>query len=53
MQRQIESQLNAGSNEDAASALLLTFCDDNIEEFDKQNIVTNIGFEAIVHSVKG
>ena len=40
--RNIESQLNVGSNEDVADASLLNFHGQNIEEYDKQYIVTNI-----------
>ena len=39
------------SNEDVAAALLLTLHSANIEETDKQDIVTNISFEAIVSSI--
>ena len=41
-----------GSNEDVASASLLTLHGDNIEEYYKQDIVINIEFEAIVPSIK-
>ena len=36
------------NNEDVAAASLLTLHDNNIEEYDKQDIVTNTYFEAIV-----
>ena len=41
-----------GSNEDVASAPLLTLYGEIIEESYKQEIVTNIEFEAIVTSIK-
>ena len=44
--------MNVGSNEDVAAAPLLNFHGDSIEESDKQDIVTNISFEAIVPSIK-
>ena len=37
-----ESELVVGSNEDGAAASLLTFHGDNIADYDKQDIVTNI-----------
>ena len=40
------------SNEDVAAASLLALHSVNIEETDKQDIVTNISFEAIVSSIK-
>ena len=40
--KKIESQLNVGSNEDVSYTSLLTFHDNNIEESEKQDIVTNI-----------
>ena len=44
--------MNVVSNEDVAIASFITFQGDNIEEYKKQDIVTNIWFEAIVHSIK-
>ena len=41
-----------GINEYAADASLLNLNFDNIEEYDKKYIVTNIQFEAIVPSIK-
>ena len=52
MSKNTESHLNVGRNEYVTSASLLTFHDDKIEESDKQGIVTNIKFEAIVTSIK-
>ena len=52
MSKNTESHLNVGSNEYVTSASLLTFHDDKIEEYDKQDIVTNIKFEDIVTSIK-
>ena len=40
------------SNEDVVSSSLITLHGDNIEESDKQDIVTNIEFEATVPSIK-
>ena len=51
-QKYIESQLNIGRNEDVVAESLLNFYYENIEEYDKQDIVTNIQFEAIVPSIK-
>ena len=39
------------SDEDVASASLLNLHGDKFEEYDKQEIVTNIEFEAIVPSI--
>ena len=44
--------MNVGSNEYVAAASFLTCHDDKIEESDKQDIVTNIKFDAIVPSIK-
>ena len=52
MSKNKDSQLVVGSNEDVAAALLLTLHGDIIEDFDKQDIVTNIEFESIVPSIK-
>ena len=41
-----------GSNKDVAAASLLTLHDNNIEDFDKHDIFTNIEFEYIVTSIK-
>ena len=41
-----------GSNKYVAAASLITLHGDNIEEYDKQDIVTNIEFESIVPSIK-
>ena len=48
----IESQLNVGSNGDVADVSLLTLNDKKIDEYEKQDIVTNIYFEVIVPSIK-
>ena len=40
--KNIESKFNVGSNEDVEYESLLTLNVDNIEESDKQDIVTNI-----------
>ena len=48
----IESQLNFGSNENVSAASLLNFYDNNIEEYEKQGIVTNLKFEYIITSIK-
>ena len=50
--KNIEYQLVVGSNEYVAAASLITLHGDNIEEYDKQDIVTNIEFEAILPSIK-
>ena len=42
MSKNIDSQLTVGSNEDVEAASLLTLHGSNIEESDKQHIVTNI-----------
>ena len=41
-QKYIESQLNIGRNEDVVAESLLNFYYENIEESDKQDIVTTI-----------
>ena len=46
MSKNIEPKLNVGSNEYVAAEALLTSHGDNIEEYDKQDIVTNIEFES-------
>ena len=38
----MEFQLNIGSNENGVAASFLTLNDNNIEAYDKQDIVTNI-----------
>ena len=50
--KNIESKLVVGSDEGAAAASLLTLYGNNIEEYDKEDIITNIEFEAIVPSIK-
>ena len=40
------------SNENFAAASLFNLCGGNIEDSDKQDIVTNIEFEAILPSIK-
>ena len=40
--KNIESELNVGSNEDVAAAQFITLHENNIEESDKQDIFTNI-----------
>ena len=52
MSKNIKTQLNIGINEDVAAASLLTLHDKNVEEYEKQDIVTNISFEAILPSIK-
>ena len=42
MSKNIESQLNVGSNEYVVAAALITFHVNDIGEYDKQDIVTNI-----------
>ena len=42
MSKNMESQMNVWSNEYVAAASLLNFCGGNIEESEKQDIVTNI-----------
>ena len=44
MSKNIESQLVVGSNEDIAAASFTTFNGGNIEEYDKQDIGTNMEF---------
>ena len=44
--------MNVGSNEYVAAEALLTSHGDNIEEYDKQDIVTNIEFKSRAHSIK-
>ena len=50
--KNIWSQLNIGSNEDVAASELLTFHVNNVEEYENQDIVTNIKFEAISTSIR-
>ena len=52
MSENIEYQLVVGSNEYVASVSLLTLHGNSTEESDKQDVVTNIEFEAIVSSIK-
>ena len=40
------------SNEDVAYVSLLCLNDNNIEDYEKQDIVTNIEFETIISSIK-
>ena len=42
MSKNREPKLNVGSNEDVEAVSLLTFHGNNIEEYDKQDIVKNI-----------
>ena len=42
MSKYIESQLNVGSNEDVVAEELITFREDDIEEYEKQYIITNV-----------
>ena len=42
MSKNIEYKFNVGSNDYIAATSLINLNDDNIEESDKQNIVTNI-----------
>ena len=44
MSNNIEYQLVVSSNEDVVAASFLTFYDGNIEEYYKQEMVTNIKF---------
>ena len=48
MSKNIESQLNVGSNEYIAAASLPNLHGNNIGESDKQDIFTNIELESIV-----
>ena len=50
MSKNIEYELNVVSNEYVTAASLITLYDNKIEEYEKQDIVTNIEFEAIVPS---
>ena len=47
-----ESQLVVGSNEDSLAASLINFYCDNIEDSNKQGIVSNTGFETIITLIK-
>ena len=47
-----ESQLVVGSNKYVADTSLLTLHGENIEDSDKQDIVSNTSFEAIIPSIK-
>ena len=42
MSKHIEYQMNVGSNEDVVAASLISLYGRNIEEYEKQEIVTNI-----------
>ena len=44
--------MNFGSNEDVTDASFLTLHVNNVEEYDKQERVSNIEFEDIVTSIK-
>ena len=46
--KNVESQFFVGSNEYIVAVSFLTQNGNNIEEYDKQEIITNIEFEAIV-----
>ena len=50
--QKIESQLVVNSNEYVASELLIYLHEEKIEDSDKQDIVSNIEFEAIKPSIK-
>ena len=52
MSKNVEFELNIGSNEDVVATSFLTLNDDNIEEYGKQDIVINIEFEFILTSIK-
>ena len=52
MSKNIEYELNVVSNEYVTAASLINLYDNKIEEYEKQDIVTNIEFEAIVPSSK-
>ena len=41
-----------GSNKDVAAVSFITLHDDNIEDYEKQDIVTNTEFELIWSSIK-
>ena len=47
-----ESKLVVSSNEDVVAALLLSLYYSNIEDSDKQDIVSKVEFEAIIPSIK-
>ena len=44
--------LNVGSNEEVSAASIITLNGYNIEQYEKQEIVTNIKFESILASIK-
>ena len=50
--KKYKNQLNVGSHEYVAAASFLTLHDDNIEKYEKQDIVTKIEFEFILASIK-
>ena len=52
MSNNIEFELHVDINEDITAVSLLTFHDDNIEKYEKQDMVINIKFEVIVPSIK-
>ena len=52
MSNNIEFELHVDINEDITAVSLLTFHYDNIEEYEKQDMVINIKFEVIVPSIK-
>ena len=51
MSTNLEYKWNVGINEYVADASLITLHDNSIKEYEKQDIVTNIEFEAIVPSI--
>ena len=52
MSKSKESQLVVNSNEDVASASLLSLQGNNIEDYEKLDIVSNTEFEVIIPSIK-
>ena len=52
MSKNKEYQLNVTSNKDVAAASLISLHDDNIKDYNKQEIVSNTEFEAIIPSIK-
>ena len=51
MSKNKESQLVVGINEDVAATSLLYLHSNNVEYYDKQDIVSNISFEVIITSI--
>ena len=52
MSKYTYSLLFVSINEDVSAALLISLHGDNNEDYDKQDIVTNIYIESIVPSIK-